>query len=65
MKHGVPFDVINDDDQRFELPADLRPLPKILAYVQGAPSRLSPDDLRHLRARYIHLSAHWTPSKGC
>ncbi|BCG24505.1 hypothetical protein TUM18999_26960 [Pseudomonas tohonis] len=65
VKHGVPFDVINDDDQRFELPADLRPIAKkILAYVQGAPSRLSPDDLRHLRARYIHLSAHWTPSKG-
>ncbi|WP_236206730.1 phospholipase effector Tle1 domain-containing protein [Pseudomonas tohonis] len=65
VKHGVPFDVINDDDQRFELPADLRPIAeKILAYVQGAPSRLSADDQRHLWARYIHLSAHWTPSKG-
>jgi type VI secretion system secreted protein VgrG len=21
-------------------------------------------DERHLRARYIHLSAHWTPIKG-
>ncbi|WP_337058350.1 phospholipase effector Tle1 domain-containing protein [Pseudomonas sp. USHLN015] len=65
VKHGVPFDVINDDDQRFELPADLRPIAeKILAYVQGAPSRLNADDQRHLWARYIHLSAHWTPSKG-
>ncbi|WP_285960105.1 phospholipase effector Tle1 domain-containing protein [Pseudomonas tohonis] len=65
VKHGVPFDVISDDDQAFELPADLLSIAeKILAYVRGAPSQLSHDDWRHLWARYIHLSAHWTPSKG-
>ncbi|BCD88417.1 hypothetical protein PSm6_48240 [Pseudomonas solani] len=65
VKHGVPFDAINDDDPRFGLPADLRPIAeKVLAYVQGAPSQLGPDDLHHLWARYIHLSAHWTPNKG-
>ncbi|MHC5348401.1 PAAR domain-containing protein [Metapseudomonas furukawaii] len=65
VKHGVPFDVINDEDQRFELPNDLRPIAeKILAYVRGGESQLTQEDLRLLWARYIHLSAHWTPSKG-
>ena len=37
---------------------------KIMAYALGSPSGLTADDERLLWARYIHLSAHWTPSKG-
>ncbi|MOA55885.1 hypothetical protein D3C78_1797680 [compost metagenome] len=65
VKHGVPFDVINDEDQRFELPADLRPIAdKILAYARGANVYLTLGEYQYLWSRYIHLSAHWTPSAG-
>ena len=35
-----------------------------MAYALGSPSGLTAEDERLLWARYIHLSAHWTPSKG-
>jgi hypothetical protein len=35
-----------------------------MPYALGSPSGLTAEDERLLWARYIHLSAHWTPSKG-
>jgi len=35
-----------------------------MAYALGSPYRLTTEDERHLWSRYIHLSAHCTPSKG-
>ena len=37
---------------------------KLMAYALASPYRLTTEDERHLWSRYIHLSAHWTPSKG-
>lgn len=65
LQHGVPVDILNAEDRRFEIPGELHPIAtKILAYAQGAPLHLSKEDNRLLRTRYIHLSAHWTPSSG-
>ena len=45
--------------------ADLQAIrEKLLAYALGSRYRLTTDDERQLWARYIHLSAHWTPSNG-
>lgn len=33
-------------------------------YALGSSLRLTAEDERHLWSRYIHISAHWTPSKG-
>ncbi|MCY1509518.1 hypothetical protein D9M68_438660 [compost metagenome] len=64
VRHGVPLKSV-PTTEAFAIPADLLPIAeKILAYVRGATSQLTHDDWRHLWARYIHLSAHWTPSKG-
>jgi type VI secretion system secreted protein VgrG len=66
VRHGVPFDVINDDDRRFTLPEELQPiasriLEKALA---GEALKLDADHERLLRSRYIHQSANWTPRVG-
>jgi type VI secretion system secreted protein VgrG len=64
VRHGVPFDAINDDDSRFRLPEELQPIAeRILQQVRaGAEVRLEPEQLALLRARYIHQSAHWIPT---
>jgi type VI secretion system secreted protein VgrG len=63
VRHGVPFDVITDTDKRFKLPDELLPIAKrILQRVKtDRLVRLEPAEEALLRARYIHLSAHWTP----
>ena len=63
LRHAVPFDVITDTDKRFKLPDELIPLGKrILQQVLADRLvRLEPAQESLLRARYIHLSAHWTP----
>ena len=63
VRHGVPFDVITDTDKRFKLPDELMPIAKrILQRVKtDRPVRLEPAEEALLRARYIHMSAHWTP----
>ncbi len=63
IRHGVPFDVIPDTDKRFKLPDELLPISKrILQQVMtGRLVQLEPAHQALLRARYIHLSAHWTP----
>jgi type VI secretion system secreted protein VgrG len=63
IRHGVPFDVITDTDKRFMLPDELVPISKrILQQVMtDRLVRLEPAQQKLLRARFIHLSAHWTP----
>ncbi|MNJ72900.1 hypothetical protein D3C77_696190 [compost metagenome] len=63
-RHAVPFKRIPETDKT-AIPGDLQPIAeKILAATQGQALRLSSDEERHLHARYIHLSAHWTPTAG-
>jgi type VI secretion system secreted protein VgrG len=65
VRHGVPFDVINDADIRFKLPEELQPVAAhILEQALAATTevRLNADQERLLRSRYIHQSAHWIPS---
>jgi type VI secretion system secreted protein VgrG len=63
--HGVPLDPFDPADPKLVIPADLELIAqKLLAIAHGASQQLSFMDERHLRARYIHLSAHWTPIKG-
>jgi type VI secretion system secreted protein VgrG len=66
VRHGVPFDVIDDEDRRFRLPEDLQPIAtQILDQaLGGAEVKLDADQECLLRSRYIHQSAHWVPSKG-
>ncbi|MGF6093186.1 phospholipase effector Tle1 domain-containing protein [Pseudomonas sp. 18173] len=62
--HGVPFDVIDNQDKRFRLPEELQPIAaRILDQVLGGNEvSLDPEQERLLRRRYIHQSAHWVPS---
>jgi hypothetical protein len=63
VRHAVPFDVITDTDKRFKLPGELMPIAeRILQQVMtDRLVRLEPAQEALLRARYIHLSAHWPP----
>ena len=63
VRHGVPFDVITDTDKRFELPDELLPISKLILQqvMTDGLVQLEPAYQALLRARYIHLSAHWTP----
>jgi type VI secretion system secreted protein VgrG len=63
VRHGVPFEVITETDNRFKLPDELLPIAKrILQRVMtDRLVRLESEEEALLRARYIHLSAHWTP----
>ncbi|PAU86753.1 type IV secretion protein Rhs [Pseudomonas sp. WN033] len=65
-QHGAVFEPIDDSDTRFQIPEDLQPIADkiIAAALQGRSAKLTEDDWRLLHARYIHLSAHWTPSEG-
>jgi hypothetical protein len=63
-QNGVPFKPV-PNTSTVAIPDDLQAIAeKIMAHAQGAMERLSTEEERHLHARYIHLSAHWTPSKG-
>ncbi|MGO4367503.1 T6SS phospholipase effector Tle1-like catalytic domain-containing protein, partial [Pseudomonas sp. PAB10] len=66
-RHDVPFDDIDDEDQKYELPVELQPIAqKLMAYALGETRRmgLSLDEEALLVGRYIHLSAHWNAVKG-
>jgi type VI secretion system secreted protein VgrG len=65
VKHGVPFKNLEGRPE-WALPEDLKPIAeRILQQVMaGRDVQLAPDQLALLRARYIHQSAHWTPSAG-
>ncbi len=64
VRHGVPFDVIADEDERFQLPKELKPIAeRILDQTLGELEvNLDRDQENLLRSRYIHQSAHWVPS---
>ncbi|NBB34854.1 DUF2235 domain-containing protein, partial [Pseudomonas sp. BC115LW] len=66
VRHGAPFDVIDDQDHRFRLPEELQ---SIAAHILdqalgGTVVSLDPAQERLLRGRYIHQSAHWIPKRG-
>lgn len=67
VRHGAPFDVIDDQDHRFRLPEELQ---SIAAHILdqalgGTVVSLDPAQERLLRGRYIHQSAHWIPKGEC
>nr|WP_280282381.1 DUF2235 domain-containing protein [Pseudomonas sp. BN415] len=66
VRHGVPFDVISDEDKRFKLPEDLQAIASttLESVLAGIEVQLSLEQERLLRGHYIHRSAHWTPSSG-
>ncbi|MGO4369132.1 T6SS phospholipase effector Tle1-like catalytic domain-containing protein, partial [Pseudomonas sp. PAB10] len=66
-RHDVPFDDIDDEDQKYALPVELQPIAqKLMAYALGETRRagLSLDEEALLVGRYIHLSANWNALKG-
>ncbi|MNC29460.1 hypothetical protein D3C75_777070 [compost metagenome] len=66
VRHGVPFDVISEEDQRLRLPDELQPIAEQIMEqaLAGNEVRLGPAEECLLRSRYIHQSAHWTPRAG-
>ena len=65
-RHDVPFEVIDEEDQRYALPVELKPIAeKLMAYALGETRRagLSVDEEELLFQRYIHLSANWNAAK--
>jgi type VI secretion system secreted protein VgrG len=66
-RHDVPFKVIDEEDQTYALPTELKPIAeKLMAYALGETRRtsLSLDEEELLYRRYIHLSAKWNAAKG-
>ncbi|WP_028241170.1 phospholipase effector Tle1 domain-containing protein [Stutzerimonas azotifigens] len=65
VQNNVPLRPIQDRDPALALPAELQAIAdKLMAYAQGGRYGLDEEDERLLWSRYIHLSAHWTPSRG-
>ncbi|MBC8995502.1 type VI secretion system tip protein VgrG [Pseudomonas sp. N40(2020)] len=67
IRHGVPFEEIDENEPRLSLPAELIPIhAKLEAYALGKSSveALTIKERALLRSRYIHLSAHWNAAKG-
>ncbi|MGE4477148.1 MAG: DUF2235 domain-containing protein, partial [Stutzerimonas sp.] len=64
-QNNVPLRPIQDRDPALALPTELQNIAdKLMAYAQGGRYGLEEEDERLLWSRYIHLSAHWTPSSG-
>lgn len=62
--YGVPLKSIPDTPS-FALPSELQGIArKVMAYANGSQYDLNEHEERLLRARYIHLSAHWKPNNG-
>ena len=66
LESSVPFDSINEHDDRFTIPADLKAIADKVyaAAMSGCSPTLSRDERRFLHSRYIHSSANWAPVKG-
>ncbi len=65
VQYGVPFDFIDEQESATAIPHELQKIAdQLLAYAQGGRYGLDEEDERLLWSRYIHLSAHWTPSRG-
>jgi type VI secretion system secreted protein VgrG len=66
-RHDVPFDDIDDADQKYALPVELKPIAeKLMAYALGKTRGvgLSVFEEELLYQRYIHLSANWNAAKS-
>lgn len=64
-QNNVPLRPIQDRDPALAFPTELQNIAdKLMAYAQGGRYGLEEEDERLLWSRYIHLSAHWTPSSG-
>lgn len=66
VRHGVPFEAIDENDSKLSLPEELIPIhTKLEAYALGSSSveGLTIKERALLRSRYIHLSAHWNAAK--
>jgi type VI secretion system secreted protein VgrG len=61
-RHGVPFKGLEERPE-LAMPDELRPIAKRILQLVMADRlvRLEPAQEALLRARYIHMSAHWTP----
>ncbi len=65
VQYGAPLRPIQDKDPALAIPAELHDIAeKLTVYARSGQYQLKEDNERLLRARYIHLSAHWTPRKG-
>ena len=66
VRHGVPFDSIDEEDRRFQLPEELQPIAGqiIEQALAGSNVNLDPEQEQLLVGRYIHQSSHWTPKGG-
>jgi len=65
VQYAVPFSVIDENDEAAKLPPELQSVAeKILVFALKSGCSLLPAENRLLWDRYIHLSAHWTPSSG-
>jgi len=65
VQYDVPFDFIDEEEQATAIPAPLQGIAeKLMSFALGGTYGLTKDDDRLLWSRYIHLSAHWTPSYG-
>jgi type VI secretion system secreted protein VgrG len=66
VRYDVPFDIIDANDPKLALPADLVLIHKKLqAYALGDTKieGLTVEERALLRSRYIHISAHWNAAK--
>jgi type VI secretion system secreted protein VgrG len=66
-RHDVPLKVIDEEDQTYALPVELKPIAeKLMAYALGETRRagLNVFEEELLCHRYIHLSANWNAAKG-
>jgi len=64
VKYTVPFMDIPVTPST-AIPADLSTIAdKIAAYARGGANTLTAAERQLLHAKYIHLSANWTPVKG-
>jgi type VI secretion system secreted protein VgrG len=66
-RHDVPFQFIEEEDHKFAIPAELKPIAqKLMAYALGETFSvgLSMSEEALLYERYIHLSANWNAAKG-
>ena len=65
VQHQVPFDPIDESDNRVNIPADLQPIAEsIITQGLNGSVQVSQAEYRYLHARYIHLSANWVPVTG-
>jgi type VI secretion system secreted protein VgrG len=66
LRHGVPFDDIDDENRNLKLTDELQPIAAHILEqaLAGTEVSLDAEQERLLRSRYIHQSAHWTPYFG-